>query len=135
MLDVELAPPGPGEVKVKIAGAGVCHSDLHLQKGEWPHPSPLVMGHEGSGVVVEVGEGVTHLAEGDHVVLSWVSLIGPAARTGPLRLVADAVDALVRPVLGPLRSMMPPLRAGGVGIDLSVIVAFVILQVVEGVLC
>jgi YggT family protein len=70
-----------------------------------------------------------------HVVLSWVSLIGPAARTGPLRLVADAVDALVRPVLGPLRSMMPPLRAGGVGIDLSVIVAFVILQVVEGVLC
>jgi len=76
VLDVDLAPPGPGEVKVKIAGAGVCHSDLHLQKGEWPHPAPLVMGHEGSGVVVEVGEGVTHLSEGDHVVLSWVAPCG-----------------------------------------------------------
>jgi len=76
VLDVDLAPPGPGEVKVKIAGAGVCHSDLHLQKGEWPHPAPLVMGHEGSGVVVEVGAGVTHLVEGDHVVISWVAPCG-----------------------------------------------------------
>lgn len=76
VLDVDLAPPGPGEVKVKIAGAGVCHSDLHLQKGEWPHPTPLVMGHEGSGVVVEVGAGVTHLVEGDHVVISWVAPCG-----------------------------------------------------------
>ena len=76
VLDVDIAPPGPGEVKIKIAGAGVCHSDLHLQRGDWPHPAPLVMGHEGSGVVVEVGAGVTNLAEGDHVVISWVAPCG-----------------------------------------------------------
>lgn len=76
VLDVDLAPPGPGEVKVRIAAAGVCHSDLHVRRGEWQVPLPLVMGHEGSGVVVEVGAGVTHLVEGDHVVLSWVAPCG-----------------------------------------------------------
>ena len=95
--DVDLAPPGPGEVKVKIAGAGVCHSDLHLQKGEWPHPVPLVMGHEGSGVVVEVGAGVTHLAEGDHVVLSWVAPCGTcryclAGKEARCQIVASVVS-------------------------------------------
>ena len=53
--DVDLAAPGPGEVRVKIAAAGVCHSDLHLVTGDWPHPAPLVLGHEGSGVVTAVG--------------------------------------------------------------------------------
>jgi S-(hydroxymethyl)glutathione dehydrogenase/alcohol dehydrogenase len=66
VLDVDLAPPGPGEVKVRIAAAGVCHSDLHVRRGEWQVPLPLVMGHEGSGVLVE----------GDHVVLSWVAPCG-----------------------------------------------------------
>ena len=76
VTDVDLAPPGPGEVKVRIAAAGVCHSDLHVRRGEWQVPVPLVMGHEGSGVVVEVGPGVSSLAEGDHVVLSWVAPCG-----------------------------------------------------------
>src|SRR5712692_8234130 len=74
--EVELDPPGPGEVSVAIAAAGVCHSDLHVRRGDWPVPAPLVMGHEGAGVVVEVGPGVTSLAEGDHVVLSWVAPCG-----------------------------------------------------------
>lgn len=74
--DVELAPPRAGEVRVKIAAAGVCHSDLHVRRGEWSPPTPLVMGHEGSGVVTEVGAGVTTLAVGDHVVLSWVAPCG-----------------------------------------------------------
>lgn len=74
--EVELAAPGPGEVRVKIAAAGVCHSDLHVKRGEWDAPAPLVMGHEGSGVVTELGEGVTSLAVGDHVVLSWVPPCG-----------------------------------------------------------
>ncbi|GLW96890.1 Zn-dependent alcohol dehydrogenase [Microtetraspora sp. NBRC 16547] len=73
---VELAPPGPGEVRVKIAAAGVCGSDLHVRRGEWDVPLPLVMGHEGSGVVTALGPGVTSLAEGDHVVLSWVAPCG-----------------------------------------------------------
>lgn len=74
--DVHLADPGPGEVRVRIAAAGVCHSDLHVRRGEWPVPTPMVMGHEGSGVVTAVGSGVTHLVEGDHVVLSWVAPCG-----------------------------------------------------------
>ncbi|HEY8589922.1 MAG TPA: zinc-binding dehydrogenase, partial [Naasia sp.] len=56
--------------------AGVCHSDLHVRRGEWDAPAPLVMGHEGSGTVVELGEGVLSLAVGDHVVLSWVPPCG-----------------------------------------------------------
>jgi S-(hydroxymethyl)glutathione dehydrogenase/alcohol dehydrogenase len=74
--DVELAAPRAGEVRVRIAAAGVCHSDLHVKRGEWDAPAPLVMGHEGSGVVTELGEGVTSLAVGDHVVLSWVPPCG-----------------------------------------------------------
>ena len=76
VLDVDLAPPKHGEVRVRIAAAGVCHSDLHVKRGEWTAPAPLVMGHEGSGVIVEVGEGVDSLAVGDHVVLSWVPPCG-----------------------------------------------------------
>ncbi|WP_244302953.1 alcohol dehydrogenase catalytic domain-containing protein [Leucobacter coleopterorum] len=63
-------------MRVKIAAAGVCHSDLHVKRGEWDAPAPMVMGHEGSGVVTELGEGVTSLAVGDHVVLSWVPPCG-----------------------------------------------------------
>jgi S-(hydroxymethyl)glutathione dehydrogenase/alcohol dehydrogenase len=76
LSDVELAAPGPGEVTVKISAAGVCHSDLHILRGEWDVPLPLVMGHEGSGVVSALGDGVTTLAIGDHVVLSWVPNCG-----------------------------------------------------------
>jgi S-(hydroxymethyl)glutathione dehydrogenase / alcohol dehydrogenase len=76
VADVDLAAPKAGEVRVKIAAAGVCHSDLHVKRGEWDAPAPMVMGHEGSGVVVELGEGVTSLAVGDHVVLSWVPPCG-----------------------------------------------------------
>ncbi|WP_163697927.1 alcohol dehydrogenase catalytic domain-containing protein [Mycolicibacterium sarraceniae] len=74
--DVDLAAPNAGEVRVRIAAAGVCHSDLHVKRGDWDAPAPLVMGHEGSGVVVELGEGVTSLAVGDHVVLAWVPPCG-----------------------------------------------------------
>lgn len=74
--EVELAPPGPEEVEVRIAAAGVCHSDLHVRRGDWSLPVPLVMGHEGSGVVTAIGEGVTGLEVGDHVVLSWVAPCG-----------------------------------------------------------
>lgn len=74
--DVELQPPGPEEVEVAIAAAGVCHSDVHVRHGHWELPLPLVMGHEGSGIVTAVGEGVTNLAVGDHVVLSWVAPCG-----------------------------------------------------------
>jgi S-(hydroxymethyl)glutathione dehydrogenase/alcohol dehydrogenase len=76
VTDVELADPRAGEVRVRVTAAGVCHSDLHVIRREWDVPLPLVMGHEGSGIVDAVGEGVTTLAVGDHVVLSWVPNCG-----------------------------------------------------------
>ena len=74
--DVEIAEPGPGEVLVKMAATGVCHSDLHALKGEWQMGLPLVLGHEGSGIVEAVGAGVQRVAVGDHVVLSWTAGCG-----------------------------------------------------------
>lgn len=96
--EVELAAPGPGEVRVRIAAAGVCHSDLHVRRGEWPLPTPLVMGHEGSGVVTAVGAGVSGLAIGDHVVLSWVAACGECR---PCRRGRPAQCALVAEVVAP----------------------------------
>ncbi len=65
------AEPGANEVLVKMVASGVCHSDLHALDGEWETPAPLVLGHEGAGVVEAVGSEVTELEVGDHVVLSW----------------------------------------------------------------
>lgn len=69
--DLEVIGPGPGQVHVKIAATGVCHSDLSLQNGTLPHPMPVVPGHEAAGVVLAVGEGVTHTKAGDHVILAF----------------------------------------------------------------
>lgn len=68
---LELAPPRAGEVLVKIAAVGVCHSDWHLVSGATQHPMPVVAGHEGAGIVEAVGKGVHHLKVGDQIVLSW----------------------------------------------------------------
>ena len=69
--EVEVAEPGPGELLVRLHASGVCHSDAHVILGEWSAPSPLVLGHEGAGVVEAVGQGISGAAPGDHVVLSW----------------------------------------------------------------
>jgi S-(hydroxymethyl)glutathione dehydrogenase/alcohol dehydrogenase len=68
--------PGRGEVSVKIAACGVCHSDLSATNGTIVLPPPLVLGHEAAGEVIEVGEGVTSLAVGDHVVSSFIYMCG-----------------------------------------------------------
>ena len=73
---LELAPPRADEVLVKVAAAGVCHSDWHLMTGASRHPTPVVPGHEGAGVVVRVGEGVRDLQPGDHVALNWSPACG-----------------------------------------------------------
>ncbi|MGH3014780.1 MAG: zinc-binding dehydrogenase [Gaiellaceae bacterium] len=77
--EVELAPPGEGEVLVRIAACGVCASDLHVVDGDLPEPLPLVLGHEAAGVVVEAGPGVERPAAGDHVVLALVPSCGECA--------------------------------------------------------
>jgi S-(hydroxymethyl)glutathione dehydrogenase/alcohol dehydrogenase len=74
--DVETVEVGPGLVRVKIHATGVCHSDLSAMRGILPQPSPLIPGHEGAGEVVEVGEGVTSVAVGDHVIICWVPPCG-----------------------------------------------------------
>lgn len=73
---IRVDPPKRGEVTVKIAACGVCHSDLSATNGTIPLPPPLVLGHEAAGEVIEVGEGVTGLAAGDHVVSSFIYMCG-----------------------------------------------------------
>jgi len=74
--EVELAPPGRGEVLVKISAAGLCHSDLSVIDGNRPRPTPMALGHEAAAVVVETGADVDDLAEGDHVVVVFVPSCG-----------------------------------------------------------
>lgn len=74
--DVELAGPREGEVLVKVAAAGVCHSDLSVINGVIPWPLPSVLGHEGAGVVEALGPGVTALKAGDHVIFSFIPACG-----------------------------------------------------------
>ena len=73
---IDLEPPRAGEVLVKIAAAGICHSDYHVATGHTERPTPIVLGHEGAGMVTAVGEDVTHVKVGDHVLLSWLPNCG-----------------------------------------------------------
>ncbi len=73
---VELDAPGPGEVLVKMAAAGLCHSDLSIINGERPRVMPMALGHEAAGIVEELGPGVTDLKRGEHVVLVFVPSCG-----------------------------------------------------------
>jgi S-(hydroxymethyl)glutathione dehydrogenase/alcohol dehydrogenase len=70
--DVELGEVGPRDVRVKIASSGVCHSDVSVQNGTIPSATPIVLGHEGAGIVQEVGDAVSNVAVGDHVILSFI---------------------------------------------------------------
>ncbi|MDH6245072.1 NDMA-dependent alcohol dehydrogenase [Mycobacterium sp. OTB74] len=74
--EVTLDPPGPNEVLVKLAASGLCHSDYHLVTGDIPVQFPFVGGHEGAGTVAAVGPGVTDIAEGDSVVMSFLPACG-----------------------------------------------------------
>ncbi|ARP95039.1 zinc-dependent alcohol dehydrogenase family protein [Bordetella genomosp. 13] len=76
ITEVELDPPGPGELLVRIKAAGLCHSDLSVINGDRPRALPIVLGHESSGEVVETGPGVTDLRAGDHVVMVFVPSCG-----------------------------------------------------------
>ncbi|MGH7820511.1 MAG: Zn-dependent alcohol dehydrogenase [Candidatus Binatia bacterium] len=82
--DVEVKSPGTGEVRVAIHAAGLCHSDLSVVDGSIPYPAPLVLGHEGAGVVDAVGPEVNGVREGDRVVLSTLAHCGrcPACEVG-----------------------------------------------------
>ncbi len=74
--DLEVIPTGAGQVRVEIHATGVCHTDISAMEGIIPTSVPAVLGHEGAGIVVEVGEGVSGVSVGDHVVISWVPPCG-----------------------------------------------------------
>jgi alcohol dehydrogenase len=76
---VDLTPPGAGEVLLKVLAAGLCHSDLSVINGDRPRPMPMALGHEAAGVVEQLGEGVTDLQVGDHVVVVFVPSCGHCA--------------------------------------------------------
>ena len=76
IVEIDLAPPGRGEVLVKIKAAGLCHSDLSVIDGSRPRPMPMVLGHEAAGIVEQVGDGVEDLKTGDHVVLIFMPSCG-----------------------------------------------------------
>ncbi|MGK5546730.1 alcohol dehydrogenase catalytic domain-containing protein [Streptomyces sp. URMC 127] len=80
--DLEVREPGPGEVLVSVAAAGLCHSDLSVLDGTIPYPVPVVLGHEGAGVVRATGPGVGHVAPGDHVALSTLAACGVCGECG-----------------------------------------------------
>lgn len=71
--DVEIEAPRPGEVLVRVLATGVCHTDMVMRDQDLPTPQPVVLGHEGAGVVERVGAGVTKVAPGDHVVMTFNS--------------------------------------------------------------
>jgi S-(hydroxymethyl)glutathione dehydrogenase/alcohol dehydrogenase len=93
---IEVAPPQHGEVTVRMAACGVCHSDLSATNGTIPYPLPLVLGHEGAGVIVAVGDGVDNYAVGDHVVSSFVSMCGHChyCQTGRPQLCVQSLKSL-----------------------------------------
>lgn len=111
IADVELAPPGPGEVLVRVRAAGLCHSDLSVVDGNRPRPMPMVLGHESAGVVERLGEGVSDLKLGDHVVSAFVPSCGHCE---PCRLSRPALcePGLASNTAGTLLSGARRLREG-----------------------
>jgi len=95
--EITLDPPGPNEVQVRVEACGVCHSDLHIVETRgWGMPFPILLGHEGAGVVEEVGEGVTSVGPGDRVVIAWRAPCGdacPACRRGDPRRCSNNLRA------------------------------------------
>ena len=94
IAEIDLPDPGPGQVRVRLAAAGVCHSDLSLTDGTMRVPVPAVLGHEGAGTVLAVGEDVTHISPGDPVVLNWAPSCGTchACTLGEVWLCANALN-------------------------------------------
>jgi len=74
--EIDLDPPGRGEVLVRIVAAGLCHSDLSVINGDRPRPMPMALGHEAAGIVVETGADIADLVAGDHVVMVFMPSCG-----------------------------------------------------------
>ncbi|MET9516520.1 Zn-dependent alcohol dehydrogenase [Streptomyces sp. NPDC002994] len=86
--DVEAVGFGPGKVKLRVRATGLCHSDISAMSGVLPQPAPFIPGHEGAGEVIDVGDGVTGLSQGDRVLVSWLPACGvcPSCKRGQAHL-------------------------------------------------
>jgi S-(hydroxymethyl)glutathione dehydrogenase / alcohol dehydrogenase len=98
--DVEAVGPGPGQVRIRVRAAGVCHSDLSARTGALPQPVPAILGHEAAGDVIAVGDGVTALAPGDRVIANWLPPCGacaPCVRGEPYLCLTHVIAAYLEP--------------------------------------
>jgi S-(hydroxymethyl)glutathione dehydrogenase / alcohol dehydrogenase len=98
--DVEVVGPGAGEVLIKVRATAVCHSDLSARRGELPQSMPAILGHEAAGEVLAVGDGVTDLAPGDHVIPTWLPPCGTCAsclRYQPHLCFTHVMNAFIQP--------------------------------------
>ena len=95
---LHLKAPRPDEVLVKMVASGVCHTDLSVQRATLPFPPPVVLGHEGAGIVEDVGANVTHVKPGDHVVLAWVQSCGTChyCTNGTVHLCEQGTQGMMR---------------------------------------
>src|SRR3954453_18710786 len=103
--EIDLVDTEPDQVRVRIVASGVCHSDLSVVRGRLPPPTPVVLGHEGAGVVTEIGSDVTKVKVGDHVVLDWIPACGTCASClrGEVFLCSESVRATFEAPYGSLR--------------------------------
>ncbi|MFK3734334.1 Zn-dependent alcohol dehydrogenase [Streptomyces sp. NPDC088090] len=133
---IELPEPGPGQVRIRLAAAGVCHSDLSLSNGTMRVPVPAVLGHEGAGTVVAVGEDVAHVAPGDGVVLNWAPSCGSChpCSLGEVWLCVNALNgaANVHARAADGRELHPGLNVAAFAEE-TVVAANCVLPVPEGV--
>jgi S-(hydroxymethyl)mycothiol dehydrogenase len=133
---ITLDAPGPGEVQVRILASGVCHSDLHVKKtGGWVYGYPILLGHEGAGVIEEVGEGVEGLAPGDEVVLAWKVACGRCdeCRRGVPRRCRGQVGARGRLHRASDGETLTPVLATGTFADRTVVDARQAIKIPPGV--
>ncbi len=114
LVDIVIPAPGPGEVVVDIIACGVCHTDLTYREGGINDEYPFLLGHEASGTVESVGEGVTHVAPGDFVILNWRAVCGEcrACKRGRPHLCFDTFNATQKMTLTDGTELTPALGIG-----------------------
>jgi S-(hydroxymethyl)mycothiol dehydrogenase len=114
--EITVEAPGPGEVLVRVEACGVCHTDLHvIETGGWGMRFPILLGHEGAGIVEQAGEDVTSVAEGDRVVIAWRAPCGDscrACRRGDLRRCSNNLRIRSRMFRADGTRLTPVLRSG-----------------------
>ncbi|HEX8002785.1 MAG TPA: Zn-dependent alcohol dehydrogenase [Mycobacteriales bacterium] len=134
--DVELAPTGPDQVRVRLRATGVCHSDLSICRGALRHPLPAVPGHEGAGVVVETGANVTSVRPGDHVTLNWTPSCGTCFFCGkgePHLCERAAADALAAPYASAGGEALAPVLGSGAFAEETLVLERAVVKIPESV--